>query len=75
MSEIMRKASNEASSKPIREALSDIGHIFITSREVSEHEAILEILSIPLQKSNTDVQFLQTDISEKRTRRPARLAQ
>lgn len=68
MSEMMRKASKEASSKPVRQALNDIGHIFIKSREVSEHEAILRVLSLPLRKSCVDVQFVQTDIPEKRTR-------
>lgn len=50
ISEMMRKASKEASSKPIREAFSDVGHIFIKSREVPEHKAILRILSLPLRK-------------------------
>ena len=68
MSEMMRKASKESTSKPIRDALGDIGHIFIKSREVSEHEAISRILSLPLRKSNIDVQFIQTDVPENRTR-------
>ncbi|WAR15764.1 hypothetical protein MAR_005869 [Mya arenaria] len=63
MSEMMRKASKEASSKPVRQALNDIGHIFIKSREVSEHEAILRFFL-----SHYENPFVQTDIPEKRTR-------
>ena len=68
MSELMRKASKEANGKSVRNALKDIGQIFLKSREVSEHEAVAGILSLPLRRSNTDVEFIQTDIPENRTR-------
>ncbi|WAR17568.1 hypothetical protein MAR_032162 [Mya arenaria] len=68
MRDMMRKASKETDCEPIRQAFSDIGHIFIKYREVSEHEAVLRILSLPLHNSNIDVQFIQTDIPQKRTR-------
>ena len=68
MSELMRKASKEAANKNIQDALKDIGAIFIKAREVSEHEAISRILSLPLRRSNIDVAFIQTDLKENRTR-------
>ena len=58
MSELMRKASKEASDKGIRDALAHIGNVFINSREVSEHEAVSRILSLPLRRSNIDVTFI-----------------
>ena len=68
MSELMRKASKEAQNKNIRQALKEIGSIFIKAREVSEHEAIGRILSLPLRRSNIEVIFIQTDLKENRTR-------
>ena len=68
MSELMRKASKEASEKGIRDALAHIGNVFIKSREVSEHEAVSRILSLPLRRSNIDVSFIQTDYKDNRTR-------
>lgn len=62
---MMRKASKESSRKPIREDVSHIGHVFIKSREVSEHEAISRILSLPLRRTNIDVQFVQEDSQNK----------
>ena len=68
VSELMRKASKEAQNKNIRQALKEIGSIFIKAREVSEHEAIGRILSLPLRRSNIEVIFIQTDLKENRTR-------
>ena len=37
-----------------------VGQVFITKREVSEHEAIKCVLSLPLRRSNTAVVFVPT---------------
>jgi hypothetical protein len=61
MSELMRKASKEANNKTIRDKLFSIGNTLRKGREVSHHEAIMRILSIPLRRSSTPVQSIATD--------------
>ena len=53
MSELMKKASKEAYG--IRGKMHSIGNIFLTKREVSTHEAIKRVLSLPMRHSNIDV--------------------
>lgn len=68
MSELMRKASKEASDSSISGKLFHISNILRKSREVSHHEAIMRLLSIPFRKSNRAVVFIPTDMKEDRTR-------
>ncbi|XP_069125440.1 uncharacterized protein [Argopecten irradians] len=68
MSDLMKKTSKEASNKCIRDKLFDIGNLFLKAREVSEHEAISRLLSIPMRRSNVNVTFIPTDLKENRTR-------
>ena len=56
MSELMRAASKEAASLPIKEKLTKLGKVFQNSRDLSTHEAIVRTISIPLRRSNIDVQ-------------------
>ena len=68
MSELMRKASEEANDKTIRDKLYSIGNTLRKGRKVSHHEAIMKILSIPFRRSSTPVQFNATDYRKDRTR-------
>ena len=44
----MKKASKEATGKDIKGKLRCIGNVFLTKREVSTHEAIKRVLSLPM---------------------------
>ena len=55
MSELMKKVSKEAYGKDIKGKMHSIGNIFLTKREVSTHEAIKRVLSLPMRHSNIDV--------------------
>ena len=68
MSELMQKALKEAYGKDIKGKMRDIGNVFLTKREVSTHEAIKRVLSLPLRHSNIDVQYVPTGLKENRTR-------
>ena len=68
MSELMQKASKEAYGKDIKGKMRDIGNVFLTKREVSTHEAIKRVLSLPLRHSNIDVAYVPTGLKENRTR-------
>ena len=45
-----------------------IGNIFLTKHEVSAHEAIKRVLSLPLSHSNIDVMCVRTGLKNNRTR-------
>ena len=68
MSELMRKASKESADKNIKDRMYDIANQLRKGREVSHHEAIMRVLSIPLRRSNIPVTFISTDYKENRTR-------
>ena len=68
MSELMKKASKEAYGKDIRGKMHSIGNVFITKREVSTHEAVKRVLSLPMRHSNIDVIFVPTGLKKNRTR-------
>ncbi len=68
MSELMRKAAKEAPGGNLSTQLYHVANAMRKGREVSQHEAIMRLLSIPLRKSNTEVLFIATDIKENRTR-------
>ena len=68
MSELMRAASKEAASLPIKEKLIKLGNVFQNSRDLSTHEAIVRTISIPLRRSNIDVQYVPTGLMENITR-------
>ena len=66
MSDFMRSACKEAST--LKNKLMYIGNVFLTSREVSQHEAIARLVQMPLRESNTLVTFVPTGFKHKRTR-------
>ena len=68
MSELMKKASKEAYGKDIKGKMHSIGNVFLTKREVSTHEAIKRVLSLPLRHSNIDVVYVATGFKKNRTR-------
>ena len=68
MSELMKKATKEAYGKSVKDKMRDIGNIFITKREVSTHEAIKRVLSLPMRHSNVDVKYIATGLKKNRTR-------
>ena len=60
MSELMKKATKEAYGKSVKDQMRSIGNIVITKREVSTHEAINRVLSLPMRHSNVDVKYIAT---------------
>ena len=68
MSELMKKASKEASGNGVREQLRAIGQVFRQHREVSQHEAITRELSLPIRNSNIAVKYVPTGPPKTRTR-------
>ena len=68
MSELMKKVSKEADNHDIRTKLRKIGNVFLTKREVSTHEAIVRLLSLPMRSSNIAVIFIPTGYEQQRTR-------
>ena len=45
-----------------------IGNTFLTQREVSTHEAIKRVLSLPTRHSNIDVLYVSAGLKKNRTR-------
>lgn len=48
VSELIEKASKEATNKGVHDKLCAIGNVFTTKREVSTDEAIVKMLSLPI---------------------------
>ena len=68
MSKLMKKASKEAYGKDIKGKMLSIGNTFLTKREVSTHEAIKRVLSLPMRHSNIEVLYVPTGLKKNRTR-------
>ena len=68
VSERMKKASKEAYGKDIKGKMLSIGNTFVTKREVSTHERIKRVLSLPMRHSNLDVLYVPTGLKNNRTR-------
>lgn len=64
----MRKAKKVANDNTVRDKLFTIANVLRKGREVSNHEAIMKVLSIPLRRSNIPVQFISTNLKQNRTR-------
>ena len=58
MSELMKKASKDASDKGIGGKLRKIGDVFFKKREIGIHEAALRLLSGPFPRSNIFVLYI-----------------
>ena len=56
----MKKASKEVYGKDIKGKMFPIGNTFLTKREVSTHEAIKRVISLPMRHSNRDVLHVPT---------------
>ena len=59
MSQLMKKRSKETDNKNVKEKMWCIGISFLNQQEVSMHETIQRVLSVPMRHSNNDVIFLQ----------------
>ena len=64
MSELMKGMCKENIGGSIKEKLKAIGKAFLTKREVSTHEAVMRVLSMPLRRSNIDVVHVSTGTKE-----------
>ena len=68
MKKLIKKPSKEAYGKDIKGKMFSIGNTFLTKHEVSTHEAIKRVLSLPMRHSNIDVLYLPTGLKKNRTR-------
>ena len=68
MSELMKKASKEASSGDIRGKLKKVGNVFVKNREVGIHEATKRVLSGPFRRSNLQTIYIPTGPQNERIR-------
>ena len=68
MSELMKKASKEATDKGIRGKLRKIGDVFLTKREIGIHEAALRLLSRPFRRLNIFVLYIPSRPQKDRIR-------
>ena len=60
----MKKASKGAYDKDIRRKILLVVNIFLTKREISTHEAITRVLSLPMRHSNIDVLYVPTGLKK-----------
>ena len=68
VSELMKKASKKAYGKDIKGKMLSIGNTILTKREVSTHEAIKRVLSLPMRHSNIDVLYVPAGLKKNITR-------
>ena len=68
MSELMKKASKEATNKGVQDKMWIIGNLISQKREVPTDEAIVRVLSLPMRSSKIAVDFIVTGLKENRTR-------
>ena len=61
---ISKKASKEAYNKDLWGEQHSIGNIFLTKHEVSTHEAIKRVMSLPMRHSNVDVLYVPTGLKK-----------
>ena len=66
MSQLMKHAVKEADT--VKDKLKAIGNTFLHSREVSQHEAIPRLISLPLRQTNVPVKHIPTGLEQNRTR-------
>ena len=64
MSKRMKKASKEAYGKDIKGKMLRVGNTFLSKCEVSTHEAIKRVLSLPVRHSNIDVLYVPTGLKK-----------
>ena len=67
VSEFMKKTSKEAYGKDVKGKILSIGNTFLTKHEVSTHEAVKIVLSLPMRHSNIDVLYVPTGLGKNRT--------
>jgi hypothetical protein len=68
MSELLRKVSRECLDREIRDTLRQVGNVFLTHREVSAPFATYLSCGMPITESTRSVEFIPTEVPEKRTR-------
>ena len=68
MSEFMKKASKEAYCKDMRGKMYSIGNVILSKHEVSMHEAIERVFSLPMRHLNIDVHYAHNDLKKNRGR-------
>ena len=64
VSDLLKKASKEAYGKDIKGKMISTGNTFLTKCEVSTHEAIKRVLSLPMRHSNIDVLYVPTGLKK-----------
>ena len=64
VSKLMKKASKEAYGRDVKGKMLTIGNTFLTKCEVSTHEAIKRVLSLPMWHSNIDVSYVPTSLKK-----------
>ena len=67
VSEFMKKTPKEVYGKDVKGKILSIGNTFLTKHEVSTHEAIKIVLSLPMRHSNIDVLYVPTGLGKNRT--------
>ena len=67
MGELMKKAVKDVNETGVGDKLRTIGNVFINKREISTHESIMRLLSMPFRRSNNDVIYINTGPKEQRT--------
>ena len=68
MSELMKKTSKEAYAKDVKGKMFSNVNTFLTKREVSTHEAIKRVLSLPMIHSNIDALYAPPGLKKNKTR-------
>ena len=68
VNKFMKKVSKEADGKDIKGKMRSIGNTFLTKCEVSTHEAIKRVLSLPMSHSNADNWYVPTNLKKNRTK-------
>ena len=64
----MKNSSKEAYGKDMRGKMHSIGNVLLTKSEVSTHEAVKGVFSLPMWRSNIDVLYVPTCLKKSRTR-------
>ena len=64
MSELLRAANEERDHTNIRDKVNKLGNVFLNHRELTLHEALYKLLSIPLKQSSRSTLFLSTNYPE-----------
>ena len=68
VNKFMKKVPKEAYGKDVKGKMRSIGNTFLTKCEVSTHEAIERVLSLPMRHSNAHNLYVRTNLKKNRTK-------